>query len=100
MNTDTQRIKMILPTNQYERITEDNDNGYVVDVHEFHRLETKRMINNMINVVQNPCRITIIHGYNRGTVLSRMIRMELNNPKIKRISTVGYNPGETFLDIA
>lgn len=100
MNTDIQRIKMILPTEQYERITEDKGNGYIVDVHEFHRKETKRLINNMINVVQNPCRITVIHGYNRGTVLMRMIRTDLDNPKIKKISTVSYNPGETFLDIA
>ena len=100
MNTDTKRIQMILPTTQYERIREDRNDGYIVDVHEFHRAETKRMINNMINVVTKPCRITVIHGYNRGTVLSSMIRTDLNNPKIVRISTVDYNPGKTFLDIA
>ena len=100
MNIDTQRIQMVLPKAQYERVTEDEGIGYIVDVHEFHRTETKRMINNMINVVRNPCRITVIHGYNRGTVLLRMIRTELNNPKIKRILTVAYNPGETLLEIA
>ncbi len=100
MNSDTLRLKMVLPSDQYERITEDNENGYVIDVHELHRYETKRMINNIINLVQNPCRITVIHGYNRGTLLSKLVRSDLNNPKIANISTRSYNPGETFLDIA
>lgn len=100
MNIDLQRFQMILPKMQFERIKEDNEEGFIVDVHELHKGETKRMINNMINVTTQPCRITVIHGYNSGTVLLEMIRKELNNPKIKHITTVAYNPGETFLEIA
>lgn len=100
MSLDVQRFKMVLDTNQFNRIVEDEDNNYTVDVHEFHRSETKRLINNMINVVTHPCIIKIVHGYNRGTVLLEMIRKDLNNPKILKISTVAYNPGETYLEIA
>lgn len=100
MNVDFLRFQMVLPKMQFDRISVDEDNGFIVDVHEFHKSETKRMINNMINIVTHPCKITVIHGYNRGTVLSKMLRTELENPKITKISTVAYNPGETFLEIA
>ncbi len=100
MEKDTLRMKLILPTNQFERIREDEENGYIVDVHEFHQAEAKRMLNNMINLVINPCKITVIHGYNRGTVLMRMIRTDLKNPKIRKIESVSYNHGETLLEIA
>lgn len=99
MNRDIKRLKMVLPEREFERIEESED-GFIVDVHEFHRAETKRMINNMINIIKTPCVITVIHGYNRGTVLLQMIRTDMVNPKIKKISTVEYNHGVTFLEVA
>ena len=100
MNKDLQRFKMILSEKEFNRIEEQDEGTYVIDVHEFRRDETKRMINNIINLSTHPCTITVIHGYNRGTVLLEMIRKDLHNPKIVNITSAVYNPGKTFLEIA
>lgn len=100
MVKDIQRMQMVLPKAEFNRIQEDREEGYVVDLHELRRDETTRLINNMINLTTHPCRISVIHGFNRGTVLQQTVRTAIKNPRIRKITTVDYNPGITYLDIA
>lgn len=100
MNKDIQRMQMVLPKSEFDRIQEDKEDGYVVDLHRLKKNEGKRLVNNMINLTTHPCRISVIHGFNKGTVLQQTVRTDIKNPKIRRIITVDYNPGITYLDIA
>lgn len=72
----------------------------VVDVHGMTCSQAKRFINNLINVARCPFILTVIHGYNHGTAILRMVRNELDNQHITRRFLDQYNQGVTYLAIA
>ncbi len=71
----------------------------LVDIHGMTCCAAKRYINNIINIVstlsQNTCHMTIIHGYNHGTVLQQMVRNALVNKHITERIIDDKNPGIT-----
>ncbi len=71
-----------------------------IDLHQLRRKEADKLLNNVINVIQEPFSLEVIHGYNHGTVLQQHVRNNLKNRKVRDIRLVSYNPGVTFLQIA
>ena len=99
MSTDFMRMQMIFSKEDMSRI-ELSESGIVVDLHGKHKGEAKRLINNIINIVNHPFIMDIIHGYNNGIVLKKMIHEESINCRITEKYSSAYNYGETFLVIA
>ncbi|MBP3196034.1 MAG: hypothetical protein J6N21_03410 [Butyrivibrio sp.] len=99
MSTDLMRMQMIFSKEDMSRI-ELSESGIVVDLHGKHKGEAKRLINNIINIVNHPFIMDIIHGYNNGLVLKKMIHEERINSRVKGKYSNSYNYGETFLVIA
>lgn len=99
MNKDLQRLSTIFSSDDMNRITASED-GLQVDLHGKSRHEAKVFINNIINLINHPFVLDIIHGYNRGTVLKQMIYKEKINSRIVSRTGVRYNMGETFLMVA
>ena len=69
-----------------------------IDLHGLRQEEAIRVINKAIAAADTTTyQIQLIHGYNRGTSLRRMIYEEYQyEPKVKRIIP-GDNPGITVL---
>lgn len=71
-----------------------------VDLHNMTTDEAKFLIDKTLKEADfSVYRIKLIHGYNRGNALFRMIKDEyeyFGHPKVKRLDR-GANPGETDL---
>ena len=99
MSCDMLKMKMIFTNDDMDRITE-NDTGYVVDLHGKHRYEARAFINNIIKLTNHPFTIVLIHGYNNGTVLKKMIFEDQINSRIINKTEAEYNMGRTLLTVA
>ena len=99
MSADMNRMQIVLSSEDMRRISEVED-GYRVDIHGKNRWEAKTLIRNIINLVNHPFVLDVIHGYNHGVVLKVMINSEDINPRIVCRKTSNYNMGETFLTVA
>ena len=71
-----------------------------VDVHGMTCRQARRLIDNLINLSDCSLRLAVIHGYNHGTALSKMVRNDIDNKRILTRVGCKYNPGITFLDIS
>lgn len=100
MGTDMQRFQMIFTNEEIARITKLDDHAYEVDLHGEHRDEAKRFLNNLINVTRHPFVLSVVHGYNHGTVLQEMVRTDFDNPRVVSMNAVPFNQGETVLCVA
>lgn len=72
----------------------------VMDAHGMKCWQAERSINNLINLVRRPFRLTVIHGYNHGTAILDMVRNKLQNNRISARYEDMYNRGITYLAIA
>ena len=99
MDKDLQRLSIIFTADDMNRITVSED-GLLVDLHGKSRHEAMVFINNIINLINHPFVLDVIHGYNRGTVLKQMLRKEKINSRIVSRKGSNYNMGETFLMVA
>ena len=72
----------------------------ILDVHHMKCHCAKRLINNIINVINNNCQLIIIHGYNGGTAIKEMLLNNFNNNHILNKYTNPNNYGVTYMTIA
>ena len=79
---------------------EEDETVIKVDLHGMCKESAQKSLNNIIAIFRIPFVLDVIHGYNGGVVIKRMIREELNSSKIKWCSSPGWNPGETLMKIA
>lgn len=100
MNTDMQRFQMIFTEEEIARITRIDEHAYEIDLHGEHREEAKRFLNNFINVTRHPFILSVIHGYNHGTVLLEMLHSDFDNPRVTNMNVVPFNQRETVLCVA
>lgn len=71
-----------------------------VDVHGMTCRQAEQFINNIISLIRIPINMRVIHGYNHGTAISKMIREKYQNKRIiKRIAGT-KNKGITYLVIS
>ena len=98
------KINFLFPENESKRIqmseTKANGLSIMFDAHGLKCWQAERAINNLINIVQRPFTLTIVHGYNHGTAILKMVREKLTNPHILQRQTDTYNQGVTYLAIA
>ena len=99
MSKDLCRMKILFTAEDMQRITEKED-GFKVDLHGKNRWEAKILIRNIINMVNHPFTLDVVHGYNHGIVLKTMINNEDINPRIISRKVSDYNMGETYLIVA
>ena len=100
-------IHTIYSDEDFNRLTYCNMAGHaraLVDVHGMSVSAAMRFINNLINLVcammQYSFQLTVIHGFNHGTSLQKMVRHDLDNVHIKERITDDRNPGITRLVIS
>ncbi len=89
---------MILTTEEWKRITH-TENWYeiTVDLHQLTAKKAQKLLNNIIVLNRNDCKLRLIHGYHRGTVIKDMIWNNFRNSRIEEKKPVKGNPGQTIL---
>ena len=70
-----------------------------VDLHRMNREAAMRILNLILWEYRIPFILNVIHGYNHGTVLKKMVYEEFKSPRVKRKYYSRYNPGEVFMEI-
>ena len=99
-----ERLSFVLHGEYLRRVaTFENEDGETVirvDLHGMCKESAQKSLNNIIAIFRIPFVLDVIHGYNGGVVIKRMIREELNSSKIQCCSSPGWNPGETLMKIA
>lgn len=70
-----------------------------IDLHGMTRNEATKVIKGVLLLNNGSFILDLIHGYNHGTVLKKMICEDLDNARIGRKWGYEYNHGETFLEI-
>ena len=71
-----------------------------IDLHGYNRVEAMDVINKVLDSMSGMnFQLDLIHGYNSGRVLRRMIMNELDNPRFESKHNYGSNRGETFIDV-
>lgn len=99
MNEKTKMMmKMILKKDDIARVGINGENSFSVDLHGLGTKDSMVLVNNLINLNRNACKITIIHGFNHGTALKEMINGRFENKRIANRNSVANNPGITILD--
>ncbi len=98
------RLRMILTIDELDRIniSQDlnNEITIIVDVHGMTCIKARKLINNIINVIQVAFQLIIIHGYNHGTAIKDMLANNFSNSHIRTKYTDSYNYGVTHMLIA
>lgn len=70
-----------------------------IDIHGMCTSEAHKFIlNKLNNCSSNISEIEIIHGYNNGQALQKLVRQQLKHPRIER-KIIGLNNGSTTLII-
>ena len=101
MTTVKDRFSIILTTDEMNRTKiSEKDNGITdvsVDVHGLNVKDSKRLVNNIINLAPCKLQLHIIHGYRHGTAIKTMINTRLFNEKIEGIYPDERNMGLTHI---
>ncbi len=71
-----------------------------IDLHMLKVKDAKKIINDVITVMQGSFTLALIHGYTHGTVLNEYIYYELENTRVVDMYCENNNLGETYLKIA
>lgn len=95
------RIKMIFTIDIIDRIniisdSTDNVTKIIIDVHGLSCSETRKNINNLINLTFSNCMIEVIHGYLHGTSIKTMLHKSNYFRKFNTVSDI-HNMGITYL---
>jgi DNA-nicking Smr family endonuclease len=68
-----------------------------IDIHNMKCAEAKKFLEQFLSKANgNVKEVTVIHGYSSGTVLQRMVRVNLKHYRIKH-KMLTLNPGVTVL---
>lgn len=79
------------------QVSQQDTLAITLDLHQLSKKDASRLICNVINIVDQPCKIDLIHGYHHGTVIKDYIQNDLHNRKIVQKKTFQKNPGHTML---
>ena len=98
-------LQRVLPAGDLDRIQvangEDGETEVRVDLHMLKYNSGKALVQNII--LLNPgveFQLDIIHGYNSGMVLKKMVNQDIKNKRIVTRYSPMWNPGETIMEIA
>lgn len=98
------RLKMVLTQSEMNRIKiSESRSGKLritADVHSMKCYEARRFINNIINIVRTAFQLVIIHGYNHGTAIKKMLAKNFSNDHIYEQFPDPRNQGVTHMLIA
>lgn len=98
------RLKMVLTQSEMNRIKiSESRSGKLritADVHSMKCYEARRFINNIINIVRTAFQLVIIHGYNHGTAIKKMLAQNFSNDHIYEQFPDPRNQGVTHMLIA
>jgi len=96
------KMGFIMTKDEINRIKiSENDSGVdvQVDLHELRKPQAIRFLKNILNLITGPFKLSVIHGYNHGTVLKNYVNNELQNKRIIERHVLPYNMGVTVLNI-
>lgn len=71
-----------------------------IDVHGMDVRLAERMCWNVINLVREPVRLTVIHGFNHGTAIKDALAKETFAGRLESRYCPKHNPGATVMKIA
>ena len=103
MNTECikKRLATVLPNDELHRLKieniEDRSVCITANVHKLKCHQARRLINNVICLLQIPFKLTIIHGYNHGTAIKDMLSTNYTNKHITKKYVDNNNPGITHM---
>ena len=93
----------IFTREEIDRIQEDSVDGrkvITVDLHEMHCAKAKRFVKNLIALnFREPFEMDVIHGYNGGVELKKMIHGTFLSPRVQTVRSSWYNPGLSILQV-
>jgi len=93
---------VVFGENKWRITTAKDGNGILsvfYDVHGQTVAEAQKTIRNIINLARVPFKFIIIHGYNHGTAIKRMIEDETFNGKVSVKYRPCNNSGITILRV-
>ncbi len=95
------KLKTILTPDELERINIHYEERprIIVDVHGLICIKARRLIDNIINLLQISFVMIVVHGYNHGTAIKDMLAYNYSNPHVCSKSGDLYNQGITYLQI-
>ncbi|MBS6261718.1 MAG: hypothetical protein KH549_00975 [Clostridium sp.] len=98
------RLKMALTQEELARINISEMGSRKIqitaNVHGMKCYESRRFINNIINIVRTAFQLVIIHGYNHGTAIKEMLAQNFTNSHIYEQFPDPCNQGVTHMLIA
>lgn len=98
------RLKMVLTNDELSRISVQEKSQRKIritaDVHGMKCYEARRFINNIINIMRMAFQLIIIHGYNHGTAIKKMLAQNFSNDHIYEQFPDPRNQGITHMLIA
>ncbi|MCR4851016.1 MAG: hypothetical protein K5870_07120 [Lachnospiraceae bacterium] len=99
-----ERMSYVLHGEYLSRVTtfrnEEGETVIKVDLHGMCRESAQKSLNNIIAIFRMPFILDVVHGYNGGVVIKKMIREDLKSSKISGFISPAWNPGETLMRIA
>lgn len=99
-NTVIDRMELVFKKEDMERIKAGKNGEITVDLHGLGTKESIVLLNNIININMDSCKIRVIHGYNHGVALKDMVNQRFCNQRITERFTSKKNPGITILSCA
>ena len=93
-------INTIFTTEERKRLQKITSDSITVDVHGLSRNGCRHILRNISAVYRGKVRITVIHGYNHGTVLKDAMSDESLLKNRFRTFPSKKNQGVTVLDVA
>ena len=98
------RLKMVLTNDELSRISVQEKSQRKIritaDVHGMKCYEARRFINNIISIMRMAFQLIIIHGYNHGTAIKKMLAQNFSNDHIYEQFPDPRNQGITHMLIA
>lgn len=81
-------------------IGEDGNPFIKLDMHGYSIAKAKAILDKTILLNREAFNIELIHGYNKGIAIKKMLLSDYSNKRIIRKRSYNENPGLTFMQIA
>lgn len=95
------KLGMFLTKEDLNRIEfKGGDENLRIDLHQMKVKDAKRLINNIIAASRGPFKMDVVHGYNKGVALKKMIFEQFTNNRVLSKRTVPNNMGETEIEVS
>lgn len=80
------------------RITTDEDGLFriTIDMHGWNVKKSKAVLNNIILLNKTAFNLDVIHGYNNGLEIKKMLFNEFSSSRIEKKRSYNENPGLTY----